>query len=54
MIFVFRLNPIQFHPLNIVDDGHWENETLSKKVETFKQQIIDSQPEDAIEDNHLL
>ena len=44
MIFVFRLNPIQFYS---------ENETLSKTLEIYKQQIIDSQPEGAVEDIHL-
>ena len=45
MIFAYRINPIQFYS---------ENETLSRRVETFKDQIRDSQPEGAVEDIHCI
>ena len=45
MIFAYRINPIQFYS---------ENETLSSRVETFKDQIRDSQPEGAVEDIHCI
>ena len=45
MIFVYRINPIQFYS---------ETESLSERVETFKEQIRDSQPEGAVEDIHCI
>ena len=54
MVFVYGLNPIYFHLLNMNDDGHDIDETLEGKVEAFKNQLKESQPDQAIEEFHFI
>ena len=54
MIFAYGLNPLYFYLQNINDDGHDVNETLEGKVEAFKNQLKESQPDEAIEHVHFI